>query len=383
MFCTTEISFSASERTWQYRDECTSICYMLASPGFWYRHGNCYQYQVRKMLFPEPHHTVWTIPAQHMYPWQPQMSPGTWHIPGCQLCVPWKDRPLHASKVQCTGSSLSGAKQLQWDWGSWSQLEEQLSVKWLGLLQGELQWRSWVTAEQHHWLCKDVAQCSHVPERAGCSHPSYKVSHWHCGEEKLCSLLSMTSYSSFNLSDTLQQCELGEVYTAVEGLWMPDKVSGGEPGPQLISCTCSDKLTPCWHALQWFLQRGRVAQIHASSQICSTTASTGTLTIEAQTVVISPLAGALWLPAQSKHRNHSGPGKDAGRQPGRHSIFWTSSYAIHSERSSARGTHTLLKQESEPILLRHICLEPFSLQCRGWPVYSIGSTPAFAPPRRG
>lgn len=192
----------------------------------------------------------------------------------------------------------------------------------------------------------------------------------------------MTSYSSFNLSDTLQECELGEVYTAVEGLWMPDKVSGGEPGPQLISCTCSDKLTPCWHALRWFLQRGRVAQIHASSQICSTTASTGTLAIEAQRVIISPLAGALWLPAQSKHRNHSGPGRDVGRQPGRHSTFRTSSYAIHSERSSARGTHTLLKQESEPIPLCHICLEPFSLQCRGWPVYSIGSTPAFAPSQK-
>lgn len=167
---------------------------------------------------------------------------------------------------------------------------------------------------------------------------------------------------------------------------MPDKVSGGEPGPQLISCTCSDKLTPCWHALRWFLQRGRVAQIHASSQICSTTASTGTLAVEAQTVVISPLAGALCLSAQSKHRNHSGPGRDVGRQPGRHSTFRTSSYAIHSERSSARGTHTLLKQEPELIPPRHICLEPLSLQCRGWPVYSAEgdqfSTPAFAPSQK-
>lgn len=79
------------------------------------------------------------------------------------------------------------------------------------------------------------------------------------------------------------------------------------------------------------------------SQICFTSASTGTLTSEAQTVVISSPSRALWLPAPSKQRNHSGPGRDADRQPGRHSTFRTSPPAICSERTSARGTCTLLK----------------------------------------
>jgi len=34
---------------------------------------------------------------------------------------------------------------------------------------------------------------SHVPEYAGCLHPSCEVRHWHRGEEKLCSLLSVSS----------------------------------------------------------------------------------------------------------------------------------------------------------------------------------------------
>lgn len=196
---------------------------MPASPGFWYRRGSCYQYQVRKILFPEPHHTVRTVPAQHTYPLQPRMSPGAWHVPAVPALKGRTDaarskgamRRLLSLRGRAAATGLrrllavGRATPREETWlapGRTATTELCHSRAAPPTPQGR------GTAQPRAATCRPLA-----PRLPGQALALRRGKAALAAEPELCS--SLTSATGCG------RANLGEAYTAAEGGWMPDKVT--------------------------------------------------------------------------------------------------------------------------------------------------------------